>query len=349
MHKKTIEKDKVERGIEHETRSGKIKKGKVFEAQTICKCLKEMCSTKIDVARQKEIFDSFYQKSNWTQKTLFLRTSVKTSPVAAKKSELFPLMPIKNRDINCSYSFVDEKGVIKDVCRDFFLECLQVPPTRVYNAVHSVIKNPSANENRGRAAPKNKTTEQQKKWIIDFINEFPKYESHYGRKQTERKYLSPTLNVITLYHEFRRVMAFRQVEENQIPKESIFRSIFNTEFNLSFKKRHTDTCKTCDEIKAKFHSKITSNAKKGQLQKEKNEHLSLVERTNASFRDDIKTAIESEGKIAVLTFDLQKTLETPSLSTSIVFYKRQLWTYNLCIFNEIEKKGEYSMHSNFDF
>ncbi|XP_055326463.1 uncharacterized protein LOC129580251 [Sitodiplosis mosellana] len=134
-------------------------------------------------------------------------------------------------------------------------------------------------------------------------------------------------------------MEFRNINEDEIPKENIFRSIFNTEYNLSFKKRHTDTCKTCDEMKTKFQSRLTSTARKNELEKEKEKHLSLVERTNASFRNDIEAAIESKGKTAVLTFDLQKTLETPSLTTSVVFYKRQLWTYNLCVYDEIEKKG----------
>lgn len=48
--------------------------------------------------------------------------------------------------------------------------------------------------------------------------------------------------------------------------------------------------------------------------------------------------MESNGKTLVFTFlFLRKALEMPSLITSVAFYKRQLWTYNLCIYDEIQK------------
>lgn len=133
-------------------------------------------------------------------------------------------------------------------------------------------------------------------------------------------------------------MEFRQ----QRPvSEHMFRTIFNTEFNLSFKRRHTDTCKVCDECNSAVSSGVVPNAQKETFKLRKEEHLQLVQHTNQQFKNDVENAANSSDKSVVLTFDLQKTLETPSITTSVAFYKRVLWTYNLCVFDEVNKKGSF--------
>ena len=41
----------------------------------------------------------------------------------------------------------------------------------------------------------------------------------------------------------------------------------------------------------------------------------------------------------MITFDLQQSLPTPKLATNVVFYKRQMWTYNLGIHDSSTGKG----------
>lgn len=75
----------------------------------------------------------------------------------------------------------------------FFSKCLQVTPNRVLNALNSIVKNPNAAENREKAVPHNKTSDADRQSVRDFIDSIPKYESHYGRVDTQRKYLNHNL------------------------------------------------------------------------------------------------------------------------------------------------------------
>lgn len=339
-HKSVIAKELVERGAAHQSKK-KMIPAKQFIGQMICKCIDikksiVSCSDKIGIDRQKEIFDTYYQKMCWTQKTLFIRGSVKRAPVKTKKSDAYPIIPTKSKKFNQTYSLLDENGVEHVVCRDFFLTCLQVTPSRVFNALKTLDKNPSANEKRGKNAPANKTSDEKKNGVRQFIDSIPKYESHYCRSSSSKKYLHHALNLKKLYAEYKSTYSDRN---QPFVTESIFREIFNTEYNLSFKRRHTDTCRTCDEFQVGLKSALVTTMRKDEIRQSHELHLKLVEKTKTDFQNDVKRAVESDGKIIVLTFDLQKTLETPSLSTSVAFYKRQLWTYNLCIYDEGAKRA----------
>lgn len=143
-------------------------------------------------------------------------------------------------------------------------------------------------------------------------------------------------SVSKIYREYVTICEFRKVAP---VSDSKFREIFNGEFNLSFKSRHSDTCKTCDEIDVALKNILITNDRKEELSEIKESHFNLVEKVRKEFNDDVSEAKQSDGKTIVLTFDLQKTLETPSLTTSVAFYKRQLWTFNLCISDEVTQVG----------
>jgi hypothetical protein len=59
-------------------------------------------------------------------------------------------------------------------------------------------------------------------------------------------------------------------------------------------------------------------------------HKRKAERAYSLLKEDTALA-QADLDMDMITFDLQQSLPTPLLSTGIVFYKRQLWTYNLGI------------------
>ena len=172
--------------------------------------------------------------------------------------------------------------------------------------------------------------------VKEHIQSFPRYSSHYSRQQApDRKYLNPGLNLRKLYIPYKELCQ----EKHEPPvKESFYRQIFNTSFNLSFHRPLTDTCITCDKLQVVIeHGNIEAKTK-AELDKEM--HLRNAEAAQTAKRHASEAAKEDPSHVAVC-FDLQKMLPTPVLSCSRAYYARQLWTYNFCVHNL--KDGNASM------
>lgn len=304
--------------------------GKKFQA-TICKCSKK-CSQKIDALRQEQIFNLFYKFECWSKKVLYLRsltTSVKLN------IEPKALKTLKKKSFTNIYHLNDSNGITHRVCLNFLLKILQLSKSSMNRAISSIKSNPNAIDHRGRF-PTKKTREIDIEFVREFIKRFPSYELHYGKSKSNSsvRYLNPSLNIIKLYREYKLICGFRR---RKILSPWKFRHIFNTQFNLKFHRLRADTCKTCDRMTSQLKSNDGKNYDK--LTQQKADHIALFELNQSEFNQTIKDAMEPGAHTEVLTFDLQRALEIPCISTSVAYYKRQLWFYNLCIYDEIRKKG----------
>jgi hypothetical protein len=260
-----------------------------------------------------------------------LRSCVRPEEPKSKQTNLHPLIDLKKKEFTYKYSLTDSAGASHVVCKYFFCTCLQISQSRVQRAINSAKRNTTAIDRRGASAPGNKTDPNDKLFLKKYIEAFPKYRSHYRREASQKEYLGPGLNLAKmykLYHEFCEFKSRRPVAEY------VFRNVFNTEFNLGFKKPKHDTCKECDEISSSISSAVVPNQMKLKLEKRKEIHMTNVEWTCREFKQDVLNAKNSNDELQCITFDLQKTLEVPSLSTSVAYYKRQLWVYNLCVYDE---------------
>ena len=74
----------------------------------------------------------------------------------------------------------------------------------------------------------------------------------------------------------------------------------------------------------------TDQTRRRQLQGQLELHHRRAERCYQQLREDTALA-QSDPETVTLTFDLEQSLPTPVLTTNVVYYKRQLWTYNLGI------------------
>ena len=117
-------------------------------------------------------------------------------------------------------------------------------------------------------------------------------------------------------------------QENKQPvKEKYYYKVFSTKFNLHFKVPSKDTCRQCDELLLKMRAE-TQDDKKKELELQKKLHLARAEQARSVLQFDQQKASEDT---YVCTFDLQKALPFPKLSTSVAYYKRNLYVYNFGI------------------
>lgn len=110
---------------------------------------------------------------------------------------------------NANYTFeyyLTSEGRQIRVCKDLFLKTLDVSEKFARSAGGHTsselgITPPSK---KGRHAPQNKVTESSKDKIQEHINSFPKLESHYSKKDTNKLYLEGSLNLPKCMHCIKR-------------------------------------------------------------------------------------------------------------------------------------------------
>ena len=153
--------------------------------------------------------------------------------------------------------------------------------------------------------------------VMNHIRSFPAVESHYCRSETTRMFLEAGLNVSKMYDLYLQMCS----ENNMEPvKQSYYRFIFKTEFNLAFHQPKKDRCDRCEEYKVKRDSRVTLNEAEELCHNEHliEKHLMREERN-----------FDRKNGQWVLCFDLENVITLPKAEISSFFYKRKLTVYNM--------------------
>ena len=181
----------------------------------------------------------------------------------------------------------------------------------------------------------NRTAGDVVKFVKDHISSFPVYQSHYSRRDNiNRVYLGEDLNIAKMH----RLYTELGIEKNWPKvKPELYRRIFCEEFNIGFKLPQIDTCKVCDQLQIQINA--ASDSQKPELESRLAEHKKKAESAFTLLHQFSKHSSENPNDVHVICFDLQQALPTPKLSTGPAFYKRKLWTYNLCVHNSGSNKA----------
>lgn len=219
------------------------------------------------------------------------------------------------------------------MCKKYFLNTLQISDGRVYRCL-SKDETHAVCDGRGHQIPGNKIDDSE---VVRHIESFPCYQSHYSRANNpDRKYLHPELNVKQMYN-----LYVEWCNENGKPpvKEKYYYNVFKSKFNLHFKQPYTDTCKTCDKLQ-QFIRMEENPVRKNRYEIQKELHLRAAEKARACLKEDKTSADDT---CYVMTFDLEKALSFPKLTTSTAYYKRNMYVYNFGCHSFNTKNGHMFM------
>lgn len=128
-----------------------------------------------------------------------------------------------------------------------------------------------------------------------------------------------------------------QNEANEKVKETYYRHVFTTKFNLSNKPPKTDTCATCDWFHAAI-SEANDATEKAESERKLKVHKDEAEAGQNLMRE---MSQDNDEETRVICLDLQQTQPLPRLSTSVTYYRRKMWLYNLCIHDMKRNKSKF--------
>jgi hypothetical protein len=196
------------------------------------------CNGNFTEEYQNEIFSDFWNLGSWDLQTSFLNKCIIIYPPERQSKTA-----IQSRKNSCRVLL---KG--KSVCKNFFLMTLDISVKHFDNiAKNKTVSGVSPKHKRCKHEPANKISQSLFQFVKAHIQSFPKYTSHYSWDQNPyRKYLCSSLNIHKMHDLYKELCT----QKGKTPvKESYYRHVFNTSFNFSFHKPHTDTCTTCDRLK----------------------------------------------------------------------------------------------------
>ncbi|XP_047112613.1 uncharacterized protein LOC124789338 [Schistocerca piceifrons] len=251
---------------------------------------------------------------------------------------------ISRRMVTFSYQ-VKVNGCNILVCREAFFSVhgLQNNQGRLKNLQKYLRegRSTSPKDRRGKKGnPSRKISQEAVQTVHNFINNIPKYASHYSRSQKPNKvYFDHDMSISSLYQEH----YLKYCEQKNAPqvKVSKCRDIFNQDFNIGFKLPRSDTYHVCDEFQIQIKNDQLTNSE-DIIRRLKIERDLLHAKASAGqnmITQLSKLAKENPEEYLTISFDLQQTFPTPRLTSEPAFYKRKLWTYNFGIHDCVSKKG----------
>jgi hypothetical protein len=303
--------------------------------QVSCKCRFKCNEHFIEDDRAKICKDYYCLASYQRQKDYILKNIITR---ATRTRTVKPRLPNGSEDRNSAKAmsvayYLEKDGHRIRVCKIFFLKTLSISNRAVLIAISGKTDTGvfGGVDNRGRQAPKNKSSDETMKYVKDHIESFPRTESHYCRKDTSRQYLDSKLNITKMYN----LYVEKCLNDNHKPVlHNLYRQIFTEQYNLGFFNPKKDQCSECTK-----HNLMTAEDKL----KHEDDFREHTQRNKEAQAEKAADKIKANGSktFRSITFDLQSVLQVPSSDASLMYYKRKLNCYNLTIYEQASPNNAY--------
>lgn len=301
---------------------------KIFNDYNNCNCEKK-CYDRITLQDRQAEFKKFYELGSYHAQNMYIVATVKEVPVKRRYISQSQNSS-KNRAFSRQYFL---KGI--QVCREMFVKTIHTTPKRIDTALKK-MRLDSITDKRGINGGRNKTNEESETFFKSVVEKLPTYISHYCREKVgAAKFLRSEMKFSKIYQLYTEEAA--QSEGINVLSYPKAKQIFLTKFNLRTKPLNKDTCNKCDYY-ANKKNLITDEEAKLKIIEEHTAHLKTAENLKKQLKDDMALA-KTDPKTETITYDLEKTLPLPRIPTNIVFYKRQLWVYNMGIHTGSDDQG----------
>jgi hypothetical protein len=222
------------------------------------------------------------------------------------------------------------------VCKTMFMDTLSICDSWIKTATNNSRTDPEfvPEDRRGKHGNRpSKYHDEEKNSIRNHINLIPRIESHYTRERSKREYIEQGLTVEELYRRY--VEWCKPQNFDRVPSLSMYRKIFNEEFNIGLFKPKKDQCVTCSKWKRACTAEKVKMARMYAIHRENNitgQRLKSADKAEAQLPENCE-------KLCVASYDLQKILSCPKSELATMFYKSKLSVYNFTIFDMGPKLG----------
>lgn len=230
LWKRNVMKRKLNTGKPTEKRDGPVKRGRVLKVgcQGLCKL-----KCRIPQTLRSEIFSSFWNLSDITRQRDFINRHMDVVKPKYRRS-----IPGSTRSLNYSY-YLNVKDEKTRICKKIFMETLDIANTTIKTVTKKMKGGFVEEDRRGKHGKQSKLEPNIRDGIRAHIESILKVESHYSRTDSTNDYIDGSLNFSKLY---RMYVEKCRSEKNAIGKEHVYRTVFNTEYNIRLHKPKEDQC-----------------------------------------------------------------------------------------------------------